>query len=346
MSIWPLWATSIAVLVACGATATVTPAPSPAPTPTARVLPSLPPEVATGELGDPGVMERIKRHVRVREIGPSWIRLEGDALSPPERDPPSAPLAVLSETRDKLRVVSEEDAARVAIWIRRKDAKTAIVRAVQLTDALGHAARDVGVWLEPGADVLVHTTLASRREISLAGGQVHLLGWVAAKALGTVWETPPKVTFLPKAVLAANTQILSAPSTTAGVLASVDSDVPIVADEVHDGWRKIELRRDHVQVRGFVPATAVEDVMIGEWGTIGLGTYSTSSHAIRIDVPPGICLYDRRDGEVVGVTTKQRVRLGYAAEDGWQQVRVTTGWGMHGLYLHLASADTFESCLP
>ena len=45
------------------------------------------------------------------------------------------------------------------------------------------------------------------------------------------------------------------------------------------------------------------------------------------------------------VNTKQKTRLGYATEGGWQRVLVGTPWGTRNVYLRLALTG-FESCLP
>jgi len=103
----------LVVLVACGAAGTPTSAPKPAKA-AAPVRPTVRAEVVPGELGDPGVLERIARRVRIHAIGRAWIRSDEGELTPDERAPPIDPVPVLAETRDELRVLNEQLEARVA----------------------------------------------------------------------------------------------------------------------------------------------------------------------------------------------------------------------------------------
>ncbi len=342
----------VVLLAACGGHV---PVPAPAsgtltePAPRA-VAPRVAPDVVPGELADPGVVDRIARRVRVRAIGAAWVRLGAKPLPTTERDPPDQPMPVLAEQGDKVRVVAEEDGARVAVWMQREDARPAAVRATQLTDAVGHADREFGAWLEPGAELELRAQANGRREVSLVSARVRVVGWAPVAALGTVWEVPPKVALVPHHTVAEHVLIRVAPAATAAVLAETLGDVRVAAGPVRGAWREVELQGDGVRVRGFVPVADVSDGAGDDWGTIGLGTYSTVSHAVRIDVPAGSCLFERAAGDpagdVVGVTLKQRVRLGYPAEGEWQRVRIGTPWGTYLSYLRITSTGTFESCLP
>lgn len=339
---------AVVLIAACGGHV-----PTPAPAPGARTMPSpqavgprLAPDVVPGELGDPGILDRIPRRVRVRVIGAAWVSLGAEPIPHQERDPPSQPMPVLDEQRDKLRVVGEEDGARIAIWMQRNDARPAAVRTAQLTDGAGNADHEFGVWLEPGAELELRAQANGRREVSLVSERVRVVGWAPVAALGTVWVVPPKVVFVTHQTIAEHVMIRAAPSATATVLAETLGDLQVAAGTIRGDWREVELRRDGVRVRGFVPVADVSDGAGDDWGSIGLGSYSTVSHAIRIDVPAGTCLFEAADGGVVGVTIKQKVRLGYAAEGEWQRVRVGTPWGTYLAYLRIASTGALESCLP
>ncbi len=335
------WFVMAATLAGCGATEPhVAAAPHVAPRQVVRV----PVEIVPGELGDPGVMDRITKRARVRKVGRAWLTLGGASLDPSDREPPLEPLHVLAETREHLRVISEDDSARVALWILRDDALPVPVTEVQLTDERGGAPTETGVWLEPGAKIAVHRSTGDRREIAMTTDVVNLVGWVPASALGAVWTFVPPVKVPPTHQLGV-VALRAAPSADAAVLATTLTETNVVAGEARGEWRLVELRRDGTRIRGWVPMPALDPQVGEEWGTIGLGSYSTSSHTLKIDVPEGTCLFAGVDAEVVGVTTKQKTRLAYAVENGWQRVMVGTPWGTRNVYLH-TTPTSFESCLP
>lgn len=62
-------------------------------------------------------------------------------------------------------------------------------------------------------------------------------------------------------------------------------------------------------------------------------------------MPPGTCLFDRASGDVVGVQTTAKQRLGHRVDEEWPDVYVGTPWGTRTVYLHLTDRG-LESCLP
>jgi hypothetical protein len=74
------------------------------------------------------------------------------------------------------------------------------------------------------------------------------------------------------------------------------------------------------------------------------------SHADRIDLVPGTCLFDAIGGEVVGVQLRPSTRLGQLRTDGaaWSIVYVGTVWSTVTLYIRNTSDDPkqprWESC--
>jgi hypothetical protein len=337
------WCVIAVTLAGCrGTVAPVASAPQVAPR---AKLARVPVEIVPGELADPGVMDRITKRARIRVIGRAYLTLGGAAIDPSDREPPHAPLHVIAEMRDRLRVVSEDDGARVALWILRGDALPVPTVEVQLTDQRGAAPSDAGVWLEPGAAITVHRASDGRREVAMTTEMVNVIGWVPAGALGAVWTVVPPVTIPTTHVVTAG-PLRAAPSADAAVIAATREDASVVAGETRGEWRMVELRRDGLRIRGWVPARALTAGAGEEWGTIGLGSVYTSSHTMKLDVPAGTCLFAGADGEVVGVTTRQKIRLGHVPQDGWQQVLVGTPWGTRYVHLHLTPAGAFESCLP
>jgi hypothetical protein len=116
-------------------------------------------------------------------------------------------------------------------------------------------------------------------------------------------------------------------------------------------WTEIEVIREHARIRGYVrdsELTDTKDILhgIGTGGGTGFGM----SHSDRIDVPAGTCLFDREDGQVVGVQIKTAERLGERRSEvaGWSKVYVDSPWAVLPIFVHDTGSDpnqrTLESC--
>jgi hypothetical protein len=73
------------------------------------------------------------------------------------------------------------------------------------------------------------------------------------------------------------------------------------------------------------------------------------SHATQYEVPAGTCLYDRPNGDVVGVTLEPQTRLGGGMEDGWALVHINTPWAISSMFVENVGTDptqppSWESC--
>lgn len=361
-------------------------------------------DVAPAELGDAAAVARLRHRVRLKQYGRAWLRLDvpplndGGAGPVDDSDASDILMPAIGETANRIRVVVEEDSARLAVWVERRDAWETVVAPVRLdaitsaagedadaadtdaaspwlvtgTRAAGAAGDAAGIWLEAGAPLRVargptrERRGVSLRDESIAGAR----GFVPAAFLGHVWivphddRTPTEMTPCPLDVwepppdprpqmeLEPETAIRVAADEAAPVIATVQLGSRVAILERRAAWAHIELRQPYARIRGYVPESA-----LGESGDFGIlqggcsGHGFGMSHADRIDVPAGTCLFDRANGDVAGVATETMTRLGSHARPGsaWSMVYVDTRWGLASLYVHDTGRDpaqpVLESCL-
>ncbi|HSK05119.1 MAG TPA: hypothetical protein VK932_27910 [Kofleriaceae bacterium] len=335
-------------------------------------------DVVPAELGDPASVERMRHRVRMKRIGRAWLRHDGVPLDDGDGDGDDEAESIdevvpaIGETANRIRVVTEEDGARVAVWIERRDAWATLVAPVALDVGPGGAV-SAGVWLEAGAPIALGATRGrAAREIDLRDDAVEVRGRVPAAFLGHVWivphddQTPAEMTgpcgrraWRPRLDtweglwLDEGRVIRAAPKEGAPVLAILREarEVEVVARRA--GWAEVELQRPYARIRGHVPEGALDEIFTvgslrGSCGGRGFGM----SHADRIEVPAGTCLFDRADGEVIGVATEARTRLGARARSGepWSMVYVDTRWRIASLYVRDVGRDparpVLDSCAP
>jgi len=339
--------------------------PLPAPPPADRASFT----VVPAELGDPGVLDRIHHRARVRRIGNIWLRVDGQiSRNSTEHTESDYVLPVIGESHAKIRVVADDDDARLAVWISRTDAWDSITTPIQLADREGHAAPNAGVWVGLGAPVEA-TPHGERRSIRVRDDAVRALGWVPASVVAKVWTVPAgdrsptdmkmneSHSFVPPAdkrdqlALAIHTVIRAAADANAPAIATIEQiDVRGALLATIGAFREIELVRPHMRIRGFVSAsdaTPALDLLIGHGS--GTGSGFGMSHADRIDLVAGTCLFDAADGEVVGVQLAPSTRLGRHSPDGaWSSVYVHNSWSLATLYVRDTSDDPkqprWESC--
>jgi len=338
-------------------------------------------DVLPAELGDAAAIDRMRHRVRMKRLGRAWLRLDAapinDDSGASEDDAIDELMPAIGETASRIRVVTEEDGARVAVWIERRDAWDSIVAPVALDgDAAGARSAGAGVWLAAGAPVAVERVRAGAarrtRIVALRDDHVALRGAVPAAFLGHVWiaphddrtkthmagACPRESSELPpddreQMSLAEDVVIRAAPSEAAPVLATLlqTLDVAIVARAA--GWAEVELRRPYARIRGYVPVSALDPPELpGGFGFGCSGHGFGMSHADRIDVPAGTCLFDRANGDVIGVATETKTRLGTRgrAGDAWSMVYVDTRWSVASLYVRDTGRDparlVLDACAP
>ena len=298
------------------------------------------------ELGDDGVIAKIPHHARILRFRRARVSLDGEPFERGASAADSHPVfPVIGETRDRVRVVSDDDDAIVALWIERADLATTLVAPVQLMDEVGSVPVDAGVWLDAGADVDVGSPHDGRREIALVDDAVKAKGWVRDDAIGTVWVDQPV------ARTAAKTHVLEAHAT---IRAAARADAPAIAETIEElrvsviagrgTWTQIELARPGARIRGFVLANQVDTTegMIGHGSGTGHGFGISDTD--EFEVTKGACLFDRDAGDVIGVTTGTKVRYGSHRRDHleWAKIYVDTSWGLASVTVH----DTARSADP
>jgi hypothetical protein len=297
-----------------------------------------------------GRVNSLSRDVAVRHRGQTAT---ADPAHPDETELPwRETVPVLGATPARLRVVSDQDDARLAVWIDRADAAPVIVAETQLVDEVGHP---IAVWLEPGVDLAVagHAGVFTAAIVRVDGLQ--LTGRVRDDAIGDVWIGPdPRLPAKPSgqtidpARLPGRAQLRAAPRADAAVLAETIDDLGVTILGTHGDWRELELRHQGVRVRGFVPASTLDPTDTGAFGVSGFGsgTGYGISDTDRFEVSAGACLYEREGGQVIGVNTKTRERYGHrGVHDEWPAVYVGTPWGLVLVRAHAVAAG-WESCLP
>ena len=317
-------------------------------------------DVVPAELGDPGVLQRIVHRVRLRRLGAAWVRERGEPLARVYGGEAASVLPVLGESARKIQVVSDDDNARLALWIDRGDAMRTVLAPVALADHGGRTTPTAGAWIEPGIALDVVERAGPWREVHLQDEQLAVDGWLPPSLIGHVWvasASQPAVANLAKVTvwtpprdarplvrLAKGAVIRAETDARSRVVATTIADDVIGAVVARRGaLTEVELFRPQLRVRGVV-ATASVLATTDDLSTHGSGSGHGfgMSHADRIEVPAGACLFDGIDGEVVGVQLAPSTRLGALRKrdaDGWSLVFVDSPWALLELYVHDTGAD-------
>lgn len=340
------------LLSACGGAAKpARPAPSPPTAPIAK----RPHVVQPFELvlrGAPAV--GVQRAV-IAHYGSAWLRLDGEPKASPGWGTPTATAIAVAEVRDdRVRILHDDDDARVLLWIERDALATVTRREVGLLAAVGEPAPvrgGPGVTIAAGTVVQILGDVGDHHVIEVSADDLHVSGVLADDAIGDLWDSVPATEPPdPSHWMARGTTIHAEPHAGAPVLAETREPVEVeIHGDAQDGWREIETAGPSIVVRGFVFADRVSaDPSWGSHGT-GSGHGYGASHRISVEVPAGACLYDRIGGEVIGVNTVARTRLAHHGDEpGWWYVIVGSPWGLLDLAAHApGSTDDprWELCL-
>ena len=326
--------------------------------------------VVPADLGDDAAVARIRHRVHVR-----WMMrastVHGDAMEPIIKhelkvEQEDRVLPVIGESSTEIRVVIENDQARVALWIDRGAAWPTTLVPIQLADRDGRVPKQAGAFLETGAPIDVAFGRDRIRHVTLRDNDVAVDGWVPSDLLGAVYlvapddksETQMKTNYAesyrppddkrPKTKFVPHAAMRAAPDANAPVVAIVLGDVIGYVD-APGPWTIVELLRDHARIRGYVPAKDLlpthDDVTISG---VGSGSGWGISDTARIHVPKGTCLFDRANGQVAGVQLEDDERYVDIDEDGWRRVYVDSPWAVLGFFVHDMGSDPkqpkLESC--
>ena len=314
--------------------------------------------VVPAQLGDPGVVDRIPWGARVARRGAFRFTLADETSERGDRDIHVADAAldkvwpVIAESAAEVQLVSDDDDARLAIWVARADLAAVAIDDVAVAERPGRGADATHrAELRSGAPVQRGDSSGTHRHVTV-GGDVRVLGWIPESALGDVFRVriEPDGDRLGGSV-AAGKLVRARPETTSPPLAVIIRRVPA---QLHvgapAGWRDVTVSTDYVRVRGYIAESDLSREISFEG--LGSGRGYGMSHRPQITVPAGACLYAEPDGEVVGVNTEERTRYsGGAAEPGWWEVVVGTDWGLHDLYVRALDPEAkppelqLESCV-
>jgi len=303
--------------------------------------PRPPPDIATA-LTDP---EKLPQRVHVARRGMFGLTADttlGDE-SPSGLSYDDVPL--LETQPGRVRVVHDEDSARMFLWINEKDLGWAIAKKTRIAGK-----GDVGVWLLPGARVTA-TGKGAKRKIKTkfnSGLEVSLSGVVPADALTRIFTEAPAPTDTGAGASFHAPAIRLEPRgrRMAGMPdgLSVHKVAPGSA-----GWQLVEHRGRWLEVRGWVHDRDLGGAlrMSGTGGGLGLGM----SHTDRVDVPAGTCFYAAAGGPIVGVALETELRYTPDHDATWWTIYVASGWGKLTVKARATSTDaagkpTFATCTP
>lgn len=351
-------------LAACGQSVPPRP-PAKAPestSPAAAIgpVPHAPFAVVPAELGDDHVLDRIPHRAMVKRWSVAWLAENGPPIGDPartERNEARDILPVLDERGKKIRIVVDDDKARFAAWIARDDAWSTVL--VPLAIGSGVSV-DPGVALEPAG------ARGAERRVAIIDDMLAAEGIVAARALGEVWVAPGQATQTRIGTVRrwqaprSDRELVRLPRG-ASLRARAERDAPtiatVTADELvveqlgtNGAFTEVLAERPYVHVHGFVETARVlgttDDLVTSGSGT---GRGFGMSHAIKHEVPAGTCLYDRPDGDVIGVTLEAESRLGGPLrQDGWAMVYLVSPWNVTSMYVKNIgtdpSAPVWDSC--
>ena len=336
------------------------------------VVPTRPFATSAAELGEPGVLEKIRHRVRVRRFGRGYLTPGGKPLLSSFQDLTFDRIfPVLDASGPLLQIVTEDDAARIATWIQSADTHETVTTQVRLQlapDARYDATTRAGVWLEPGAPVEV-THRGRWHQLRMRDEQVAMMGFTPASTVGRVWVAPVgthPVTLMTAGIsdpfrppiengrqlnLAAGTRIHVRPDAASPVVARLLVRQPVAIIGEARGWVELELIRPYARIRGHVAVTNGEpEAPLFESVDGGFGQSLGMTHTDRMLVPAGTCLYESVDGAIIGVQISSSTRRGRRriAQPGWSGVYVQMPWGHPLLYLRDTSSDpnqpSWEAC--
>jgi hypothetical protein len=310
-------------------------------------------DVVPAELGDHHVLDRIHARALIKNWCVMFLVPGGELIASDfdcERDARDV-VPVLDAKKGDLRIVVEDDATRLAVWILRLQARPTVL----VPTTIGTSR--LGVTYLPGAAITVEAHIGDSRSIAFSDTTLNIpAAVVPADHVGDVWVAREDVE-APSTLPLGNARtvelepgalIQRAPDLQADTLASTtDSAIAIVHAE-RQGWLEIELRHARVRVRGFVDARETTPSEGYGFGRSGRGHGVGASHAVSHQVPAGTCLYADANGEVIGVTLEPQARLGRPEHEGWARVYVATRWRTLELAIKNQSTDPavpqWESC--
>lgn len=224
---------------------------------------------------------------------------------------------VIEERADAVRIVLDDDNARLLLWIPTADLAWTVARPTRI---VGRGA--AGVWINPGAPLAI-TGDGKRVAASYTDGVVTVQGALARTALTH--------SFRPRRVIdrgtAATAHFAREPEGPPLVTTTGSLGVRVLGRGPGD-WRLVEYAGRDLRIVGWARAA---DVIEGGFGSLhgtGVGSGYAISDTDRVEVPAGACLFDPDGGAVVGVQTATAERYAGDLGGGAWSVTIGNAWGL------------------
>ncbi|MBK9035650.1 MAG: hypothetical protein IPL61_31090 [Myxococcales bacterium] len=267
---------------------------------------------ASGALRHPA---GLRARVLVARIGVAgWSRDAMTLDASPDVDAPTA-YPLLQETPGAVRILVEEDHARLLVWVARTDLAWTVARSIRI---LGRG--DVGVWLRPGAPLTI-AGAGRRVAVHVVDEHVTVDGTVDRAALAHRFVPPPAGR---PTAHSTSAPLARAPDGPPLVTPTFAVGVTVIDRGPRD-WVLVEHVGAHVRVRGWIRAAELGDGMFASGSGSGSG-YGISDTA-RVQLDAGACMFDER-GAVIGVQLDADERYAHDLGDGRWSVYVGTPWGL------------------
>jgi hypothetical protein len=287
--------------------------------------------------------KRLPLRVHVAKVGAFGLTADAPLVANElDRDGASYDDVPLIETgRKRVRIVHDEDEARMFLWIAERDLGWALTTRTRIAGK-----GDVGIWLLPGARVTATGTGARRRvktRLFYTGVDVELTGVVPTGALARTFAPTPDVP-----APASPRRAASVRATPDGKkLASFPEGVTVqVVSDGSAGWKLVEHRSRWLEVRGWTHERELTEDP-SEIGSAFGGGYGMPTSR-RVEVNAGACLYASKDGPIVGVELAARTRYVDVTDGTWWTVYVGNAWGVFTVHARAASVvkgkPTFAPC--
>lgn len=232
---------------------------------------------------------------------------------------------VVEARGDRVRIVHEEDDARMLMWVASGDLAWAITREVRIKGK-----GEVGVWLLRGARVTARGS-GARRRVTASFDELTVTGVVPETALGKRFARPAGAADRSTARAAA---VLDAPDGRA-LVGTPDGLQIVVISPGPDDWQLVEHRSRYLRVRGW----ARKRDFLEQWHTsgTGMGGGYGMSHVARVDVRDGTCFHASPGGPVVGKQLGDRVRYAPGRDPDWHTLYVGNAWGLFQVHARVES---------
>lgn len=280
-------------------------------------------------------LRRFRDRVHLASIGPAG--LSPDAMTDSDSGGVMSVWdehVVVEQRDDAVRIVVEEDDARVLLWVSTDDLGWTVTKPTRL---FGTGAS--GVWLQPGAPIDIEGK-GARLAVVYTDGELTLRGMVARKVVGHVFRPRNDERYGHHGA-----RLLLREPDGAVLVEEPKHGLGVdVIDRGADDWRLVEHRGKYLRIVGWARVADLDDGLRRVGGTGG-GTAYGISDTPRVEVPAGACLFDPVGGAVVGVQTKTALRYVTAEDHGVWSVYFGNTWGLRTVTAKQLGKGKWQMCL-